>query len=99
MLLRERMAHHPSVVVIGGGPLGMEVASACREIGCPVTLVSHGPPLLHQLGAHLSSVFVAAALDHGLVVRQGRAVSVDGDAELARVTLADGDQPSRRTSS
>ena len=92
MLLRERMAQHPSVVVVGGGPLGMEVASACREIGCPVTLVSHGPPLLHQLGAHLSSVFVAAALDHGLVVRQGRAVSVDGDTESALVRLADGSE-------
>ena len=30
----------PSVIVVGGGPLGMEVASGCLHAGCDVTLVS-----------------------------------------------------------
>ena len=48
--LRDRLAARPSVVVVGGGPLGMEIASACLAAGCRVTLVSLGTPLEGQLG-------------------------------------------------
>lgn len=66
LVLRERIASRPSVVVVGGGPLGMEIASSCLAAGCEVTLVSLGPPLLDQLGPYLSDVFVSAALARGL---------------------------------
>lgn len=77
--LRRRVSARPGVVVVGGGPLGMEIASSCLEAGCEVTLVSQGPPLVHQLGSHLSGMFVAAALARGL-----RIVTTDR-ARLARV--------------
>lgn len=88
--LRRRVAERPSVVVVGGGPLGMEIASGALEAGCEVTVVSQGPPLAQQLGSHLSGIFVSAALAHGLRIvttDAARLVKADGGT---RVALADG---------
>ena len=64
----------PSVLVIGGGPLGMEVASGCLHVGCEVTLVSDATPLSRQLGDHLADIFTSAAIRRGLrVVGGGKA--------------------------
>jgi 3-phenylpropionate/trans-cinnamate dioxygenase ferredoxin reductase component len=88
--LRRRVAARPSVVVVGGGPLGMEIASSCLESGCEVTLVSQGPPLAQQLGEYLSGMFVSAALARGLriVTTEGARLVRAGDG--AAVVLADG---------
>src|SRR5690606_34774692 len=59
LVLRQRIATQPSVVVLGGGALGMEIASGCLGAGCAVTLVSSDPPLVRQLGSHLSEYFLA----------------------------------------
>ncbi|MFF2029261.1 NAD(P)/FAD-dependent oxidoreductase [Arthrobacter sp. NPDC058192] len=88
--LRERIASCPSVIVIGGGPLGMEVASACLEAGCEVTLVSDVKPLSRQLGDHLAGIFTLAAVRRGLrLVGGGKARLVNHGAG-AKVVLADG---------
>ncbi|WP_035741940.1 NAD(P)/FAD-dependent oxidoreductase [Arthrobacter sp. MA-N2] len=92
ILLRERLASRPSVVVVGGGPLGMEVASGCLHVGCEVTLVSDAKPLSRQLGDHLSDMFTSAAIRRGLrVVAGGQARLLDDDAGT-RVVLADGSE-------
>ena len=88
--LRKRVAARPSVLVIGGGALGMEVASGCLEAGCEVTLVSDGQPLVRQLGGYLAGIFAAAAARRGLrLVPGSRAALVQQDGG-ARVVLADG---------
>jgi NADPH-dependent 2,4-dienoyl-CoA reductase/sulfur reductase-like enzyme len=88
--LKELVAARPSVIVIGGGPLGMEVASGCLHVGCEVTLVSDVTPLSRQLGVHLAGIFTSAAIRRGLkVVGGGRARIVDSDGGR-RVVLADG---------
>ena len=90
ILLKERVASRPSVIVIGGGPLGMEVASGCLHVGCEVTLVSDVKPLSRQLGDHLADLFTSAAIRRGLrVVGGGKARLVDHGAG-AKVVLADG---------
>jgi len=90
VLLKERVASRPSVIVIGGGPLGMEVASGCLHMGCEVTLVSDVKPLSRQLGDHLSGIFTSTAIQRGLrVVRGGKARLLDHGAG-AKVVLADG---------
>lgn len=90
VLLRERVASRPSVVVVGGGPLGMEVASGCLHAGCDVTLVCDVPPLSRQLGGHLSGIFMEAATKRGLrLVAGGKARLVDSDGGT-HVALADG---------
>ncbi|WP_369138492.1 NAD(P)/FAD-dependent oxidoreductase [Modestobacter versicolor] len=57
-----------SVVVVGGGPLGMEVASVARDLGARVTLVSDVPPLRALMGDHVSRLLVAAAEAAGVTV-------------------------------
>lgn len=88
--LKQLTAGRPSVVVVGGGPLGMEVASGCLSAGCEVTLVSDGQPLSRQLGGYLADLFVSAAARQGLrMVHGGRAELVPSGSG-PRVLLADG---------
>ncbi|MGW0173295.1 NAD(P)/FAD-dependent oxidoreductase [Rhodococcus sp. NPDC003322] len=82
LVLRERLAQQPSVVVVGAGPLGMEIASAALSAGSRVTLVADGPPMLTHLGRYLSDTLTAAALDRGLTVVTGVATGIDGGSVL-----------------
>ncbi len=86
LTLRARLAGRPTVIVVGGGPLGMELASACLAAGCQVTLVSQGTPLTTQLGPYLANVFTRAALDRG---SPSSRPAVRGSRD-ARVVLDDG---------
>ncbi|MFJ4552921.1 NAD(P)/FAD-dependent oxidoreductase [Streptomyces sp. NPDC088817] len=90
LTLRRRLAGRPSVLVVGGGPLGMEIASGCLAAGCRVTLVSQGAPLADRLGPDLAGVFVAAARERGLTVVETGGARVEGCAGGARVVLDDG---------
>ncbi|REE75656.1 pyridine nucleotide-disulfide oxidoreductase [Rhodococcus wratislaviensis] len=77
LVLRERLAARPSVVVVGAGPLGMEIASAALSAGCRVTLVADGRPMLSHLGPCLSDAFTAAAVARGLTIVAGAAAGID----------------------
>jgi NADPH-dependent 2,4-dienoyl-CoA reductase/sulfur reductase-like enzyme len=57
-----------SLLIVGGGPLGMEVASVGRELGAEVTLVSNEQPLRALMGDHLSRLLMEAAEAAGVVV-------------------------------
>ncbi|WP_346958237.1 FAD-dependent oxidoreductase [uncultured Arthrobacter sp.] len=88
--LKERVASRPSVIVIGGGPLGMEVASGCLYQGCEVTLVADAKPLSRQLGGYLADMFTSAAIRRGLRVVVGGKASLGDHGGGATVALADG---------
>lgn len=90
LALRRRLAGRPSVLVVGGGPLGMEIASGCLAAGCRVTLVSQGEPLTAQLGPHLARVFTTAARERGLTVVRTGPARVEGRAGDIHVALDDG---------
>ncbi|WP_448809755.1 NAD(P)/FAD-dependent oxidoreductase [Agromyces bauzanensis] len=84
--LRARIASRPDLVVVGGGPLGMEVASGALEAGCRVTLVTNEPPMERHLGTHLGATITAAAVARGLdliVTRDARIVERDGRSVVA----------------
>ncbi|MYT69145.1 MULTISPECIES: FAD/NAD(P)-binding oxidoreductase [unclassified Streptomyces] len=92
LALRSRLAGRPSVVVVGGGPLGMELASGCLAAGCRVTLVSRGTPLTAQLGPYLAEVILDAARERGLtVVESGAAARLSPDG--TQVVLDGGGTP------
>jgi NADPH-dependent 2,4-dienoyl-CoA reductase/sulfur reductase-like enzyme len=81
LALRARIASRPDVVIVGGGPLGMEVASGALAAGCRVTLVTNEPPMARLLGAHLGTTITTAALALGLeliVSAEARVVQLDG---------------------
>jgi len=88
--LKELVAARPSVIVVGGGPLGMEVASGCLHSGCDVTLVTDGEPLVRQLGSYLSGIFTAAARTSGLRIVRGPKARLIRSGTAPQVALADG---------
>lgn len=89
--LRARLHDRPSVLVVGGGPLGMEIASGARAAGCEVTLVARGAPMRRHLGAYLSDIAVAAARELGVTVLTDGCATVRQNLDgLADVVLHDG---------
>lgn len=94
-LLQQRLAARPRrVLVIGGGFTGSEIASACCELGLPVTLVEHGTaPLVGALGGTIAERVATLQRQHGVDLRcQMTVTSLEGNAQgrLRRAHLSDG---------
>jgi NADPH-dependent 2,4-dienoyl-CoA reductase/sulfur reductase-like enzyme len=88
--LRRELAGRPSVVILGGGFIGTEVASSCRALGLDVTLVTPDPLLARALGP-LSAAAAARAADHGVKVAYPATITeVRGDRRIGEVVLGDG---------
>ncbi|SNS25324.1 3-phenylpropionate/trans-cinnamate dioxygenase ferredoxin reductase subunit [Streptosporangium subroseum] len=88
--LRRELAGRPSVVILGGGFIGTEVASSCRTLGLDVTLVTADPLLARALGP-LSAGAAARAADHGVtVVHPATVTEVRGHDRVQEVVLGDG---------
>ena len=76
-----------SIVVIGGGWIGTEVAASLRQLGRNVTLVAPPPqPLENILGSEIAGVYRRLHEENGTRLVIGRVASV----EPAAVVLADG---------
>lgn len=88
-----------TVVILGGGILGVEAALAIRDAGAVATLVHHGPvPLARALDHDGGSTLAAALVEAGVrVVPDVRAVGVHvvegtfGGLELEDGTVCPGD--------
>jgi NADPH-dependent 2,4-dienoyl-CoA reductase/sulfur reductase-like enzyme len=94
-LLRQRLADKPRrVLVIGGGFTGSEIASACCELGLPVTVTERGAaPLVGALGGVIAERVATLQRQHGVDLRcQMTVTSLQGDAQgrLRRAQLSDG---------
>lgn len=68
--LRERPTH---LLILGGGPIGVEMAQAHRRLGCAVTLVE-GARLLGRDDPEAAAVVVNALRAEGVQLREGQAV-------------------------
>jgi 3-phenylpropionate/trans-cinnamate dioxygenase ferredoxin reductase subunit len=81
------------VLVIGGGFLGSEVASSCRDLGLPVTVTQRGAaPLASVLGGVVGSAIGARQRAHGIDLRVRTTVRrLEGDmsGRLRRAWLSD----------
>ncbi len=80
------------IVIIGGGWIGLEVASAARTAGCEViVLEALERPLLRVLGPEVAEVFAGLHTSHGVDLRTGVSVSaVEEVGQGAVVRLGDG---------
>ncbi|KAK1180954.1 FAD-dependent oxidoreductase [Streptomyces sp. NBS 14/10] len=91
---RRLMAGPRRVLVIGAGFTGSEIASACRELGLPVTVAERGPaPLVGALGGVIGQVAAELQREHGVDLRCSVMVTaLEGDAagRLRRAHLSDG---------
>ncbi len=80
-----------SVLVLGGGFIGAEVAAAARTHGTEVTIVEAMPGLLGPLGSEVGGVLQQRLHDVGVSALTGTPVtSVDAHADGVEVELADG---------
>lgn len=94
--LREQLKPASSVVVVGGGFIGCEVAASARRAGCAVTIVEpFSAPMLRPLGTELARTLQAFHEAQGVEFALGRSVAAfvgrttNPDA-LGAVVLDDG---------
>jgi pyruvate/2-oxoglutarate dehydrogenase complex dihydrolipoamide dehydrogenase (E3) component len=79
------------LVVIGGGPIGLELAQAHRRLGAAVTVLEAAQPLAKD-DPECAAVVLDALAREGVVVRAGVKIArVEPDADKVRVVLDDGE--------
>ncbi len=90
--IREAAADADSVVVVGGGWIGSEVAASLRQLGRTVTLVSlTSVPLEHVIGAEVGDVYRRAHEEHGVhLIAGARVTGLVGEGRVDTVELDDG---------
>lgn len=81
-----------SMVVLGGGPVGSELAQAWASLGCRVTLIEGLPRLLSREEPFAGDeVAVALRENHGVDVRTGaKATRVSRNGDVVTIALDDG---------
>ncbi|RYH71215.1 MAG: ferredoxin reductase [Alcaligenaceae bacterium] len=88
LALRDGLVRARDVAVVGGGFLGMEIASSAVKMGKAVTVVDQTKPLSAHLGPLLADMCLTAAVDHGAKVRVvSGGVQIGFDEELPRQVL------------
>jgi 3-phenylpropionate/trans-cinnamate dioxygenase ferredoxin reductase subunit len=90
--LRDALAGRPRVGIVGGGFIGLEVASVARQLGCEVTVVELAvAPLAPVLGDELGRFVQEWHEEQGVAFRCGSAlVGARGDERIEELVLADG---------
>lgn len=78
----DRMEQRPSsLLILGGGPIGCELAQAFARFGVQVTLIQHGPHLLPLEDAEVSEVVAKTLTREGVrCLLEARAKSVRQEA-------------------
>ena len=88
LALRSRLAPGVSLLVIGAGFIGCEVAATARQLGCEVTVTAYdAEPMMRPLGAQLGAAMKAHHEAHGVTFHLGQGVQ---EFHADGVTLGDG---------
>jgi 3-phenylpropionate/trans-cinnamate dioxygenase ferredoxin reductase subunit len=89
--LRARLDKGGTVVVIGAGWIGSEVAASARQRGLEVTVVEPGAvPLERVLGAEVGAIYRDVHADHGVRLLLGTGVEAfEGGSAVERVRTSD----------
>jgi pyruvate/2-oxoglutarate dehydrogenase complex dihydrolipoamide dehydrogenase (E3) component len=59
------------LVILGGGPIGVEIGQAYRRLGCRVTLIEAGPRILPHEDPEMAGVIERALRDDGVAIKTG----------------------------
>lgn len=92
-LLKADLERAAPVVVVGAGWIGLEVAAAAREHGCPVAVVeTESLPLVRVLGDEVAAVYRDLHVAHGVDFHFGAGVREFGglDGRVTDVVLENG---------
>jgi pyruvate/2-oxoglutarate dehydrogenase complex dihydrolipoamide dehydrogenase (E3) component len=85
--LREKPTH---LIIVGGGPIGMEMAQAHRRLGCDVTVIE-GAKALGKDDPELAAVVLENLRAEGVtILEQAPVAALSGSAGSVQVTLNDG---------
>ena len=80
-----------SMIILGGGPIGVEMAQAYARLGTKVTIVEMAPRLLPRMDAEASRILADALSAEGVsVVLENEVIEVSGQEGSKRLTLKDG---------
>ena len=80
------------IVIVGGGPVGVEFASICHALGAKVTLVDGGTCLMSMMDDEMSGIMQALFNGWGVKVLFGTTVErVVATGDLVEVTLSTGE--------
>lgn len=90
--LRARVSERASIVVVGAGFIGSEVASSARKLGCEVTIIEAAPqPLARVLPSSIGEYFCRVHRENGVRVELGTAIaSTEHASDGVRFVLDDG---------
>ncbi len=90
--IRERLDRGGSVVVVGAGWIGSEVAASARQRGLDVTIVEPASlPLERVLGPELGAVYRDVHADHGVrLLLETGVEAFEGSEAVERVRTSDG---------
>ena len=93
LALLDALTPGTKLVIVGGGWIGLEVASAAIEADCSVTVLEHFElPLLNVLGADIAGWFARLHRGHGVDLRTGVGVAgFEGSGRVTGVRLDDGE--------
>ncbi len=84
---RERPEH---LIVVGGGPIGMEMAQAHRRLGCKVTVIE-GAKAFGRDDPEVAAVVLAKMRGEGVdVLEEAPVVRIGGEAGAIEVEVKDG---------
>ncbi|MFD2784555.1 dihydrolipoyl dehydrogenase family protein [Hymenobacter rubripertinctus] len=78
------------LLVVGGGPNGVELGQAMQRLGSQVTIVHHGPRLLEHEDATISQVLEERLRAEGLTIHFNAEVTSFSSATHARVQPKEG---------
>ncbi len=94
--LRAKLAPGARIVVVGAGVIGAEVAAACRDEGCHVTMLeAERTPLVRAFGREIGALYALIHREHGVDLRLGvTATRLLGDESGAvrAVVVSDGSE-------
>jgi pyruvate/2-oxoglutarate dehydrogenase complex dihydrolipoamide dehydrogenase (E3) component len=80
------------LIVIGAGPIGLELAQAFRRLGSAVTVLEAGEPLAREDG-ECAAILLDALAREGVVIRSNLTVAgVEGAGSRVKVVMGDGGQ-------
>ncbi len=89
LALKGKLTPGTRIAIIGGGWIGLEVASAARNAGAEVTILEAAEaPLVRIVGPEVAEVFANLHREHGVDLRTGVEVAQIGPTSL---TLQGGD--------